>query len=171
MTDHVFAAFLTAQYEEGMALAAASDLLGLQPHRRRGGHPDRYVARFSCKGLIRKGDGRVEDASDFHVGIWFPADYVRRVDSAQVLTWLHPPGIWHPNIRPPGICIGRIEAGAGLNELLFQLYEIISYQNWAAHDALNLPAAQWARNHQNLFPLDKRPLRRRMLELRVEGEQ
>lgn len=46
-------------------------------------------------------------------------------------------------------------------DLLYLCFEMITYHNWASHDAVNLEAAQWARNHQDLFPVDCRPLKRR----------
>jgi hypothetical protein len=35
-------------------------------------------------------------------------------------------------------------------------------------DALNKAACAWAREHQDRFPVDRRPLRRRQLELTVD---
>jgi hypothetical protein len=35
---------------------------------------------------------------------------------------------------------------------------------------LNPEAAQWARNHQDLFALDRRPLKRRTLRLAIRDE-
>jgi hypothetical protein len=54
MRDKIFESFLRRQYEEGMELARSSDLVQLYPMG--GEPPDRYVAAFRCKGLVR-GDG------------------------------------------------------------------------------------------------------------------
>jgi hypothetical protein len=169
VSDAIYSAFLREQFRQGMDLAAQSDLLRLSPMEQ-GVAPSFYVARFFCKGLVQRPDGEIAEANDFHVGLWFPEDYLRRVDPMQVLTWLDPPIAWHPNIRVPAICAGRITPGTELCNLLYQVFEIITYANWASHDALNPDAAQWARNHQDLFPLDRRPLKRRRLRLAVVDE-
>ena len=82
----------------------------------------------------------------------FPSDYCRHADPFHVLTWLYPHNVWHPNIRPPLICVGKIPPATELCDLLYQCYEIITYFNWAPHDGLNSEACQWARNHQDRFP-------------------
>jgi len=159
-SDPVFTAFLARQYEEGMALAAASDLVELWPFT--GRPPDRYVARFSCTGLVRFGS-RVVEYRGFEVGIWFPSDYLRRAEPSQVLTWLGPREVFHPNIshRLPFICVGRLTAGTGLVDLLYQCFEIITWQKVTMRedDALNPGACGWAREHQDRLPVDRRPLK------------
>src|SRR3970040_1391125 len=94
--DPVYEAFLACQYEEGMALASASDLLELIPLD--GSPPSRYIAPFGCTGLVRLANGRVAEADRFEVGIWFPSDYLRRAEPWEVLTWLGPRQVFHPNI-------------------------------------------------------------------------
>ena len=64
----------------------------------------------------------------------------------------------------------KILPGTELCDILYTLYEMISYSNWAPHDGLNQEACQWARNHQDLFPLDRRPLKRRALDLHVKQQ-
>ena len=168
MNDPILEAFLRRQLSQGLELAGQSDLLDLMPVSSDGRVPDHYFARFHCKGLVRLDTGEVAEASEFHVGIWFPSDYLRHVEPAQVLTWLDPPQIFHPNIRAPAICAGRIVPGTELVDLLYQVFEMITYQNWAPHDPLNPAAAQWARNHQDLFPVDRRPLRRRKIAIAIQ---
>jgi hypothetical protein len=163
--DPVFEGFLRAQHRGGTELARQSDLLDLRPIDK-----DRYIARFLCKGLVRGRGGEVVEASEFHVGIWFPSTYLRHVEPWKILTWLYPLNAWHPNVRPPAICVGPITPGTELVDLLYRCYEIIRYFNWAPHDGLNGEASQWARNHQERFPVDRRPLRRRALDLQVNHE-
>jgi hypothetical protein len=170
MTDNVLAAFLARQYQEGMALTRESDLVDLVPL---GPAPcQRYVARFRCKGLCRMPDGRIEEMAYAEAGITFPDDYLRRADPYQILMWLGPTHVWHPNISnvAPLVCLGRLGPGTRLVDILYQLFEIISYQKYATHDALNKEAAAWARQHQDRFPVDRRPLKRRALDLRVEPD-
>lgn len=166
MRDPVLDAFLAQQYEQGMALARQSDLLDLEAASR-----DRFIAHFRCNGLVRKPSGEVVVASDFAVGIWFAPDHLSEVRPQHVLTWLHPNNPWHPNIRPPFMCAGHLPPGVELVDILYQCFEIITYVTWAPHDALNPDAAQWARNHQEMFPVDRRPLKRRAIELAVQVQE
>jgi hypothetical protein len=162
MTDRVFEAFLQEQMRQGAALARQSDLLELAVLA-----PDRYLARYQCKGLVRELSGEIVEATDFAVGIWFPANHLAEVHATQLLTWLHPLNVFHPNIRPPFVCVGHVLPGIELTDLLYQVFEIISFHNWSPEDALNPDAAQWARNNASRFPLDDRPLKRRSIDLEV----
>lgn len=160
MRDRVYQAFLARQYEEGMALAAASDLVDLSPFT--GDPPDRYVARFACAGLVRRAD-RILEATHFEVGIWFPSDYLRRAEPWQVLTWLGPTEVFHPNISHtlPFICIGKLAPGTALVDLLYQCFEIITWQKVTMRedDALNSGACGWARENRARLPVDRRPFK------------
>jgi hypothetical protein len=151
----VFQAFLNDQLRQGLRLAEESDLLEFLPL-----DDNRFVAHFLCTGLIRDRNGEIQEHSDFHVGIWLPSNYLRNVDPAQILTWLYPPNVWHPNIFPPAMC-ARFSPGTDITSLLYVCYEMITYVTWAAHDPLNPEAARWARRHQDRFPVDRRPLKRR----------
>ena len=171
--DKIFESFLQRQYEEGMALAAASDLLELFPVATLdGAPPQEYLARFRCKGLVRFGQG-VEEWDCFEVIIYFPTDYLRNANAFQVLSWVYPAQVFHPNIsdRSPFICVGRLAPGTSLVDILFQCWEIITYNKVTMRedDALNRQACAWARQNQEKFPVDRRPLKRRMLALQFEG--
>ena len=173
MRDKIQEGFLRRQYEEGMALARSSDLLELFPLA--GSQSDRYIARFRCKGLVRAGNGDVVEADHFEVGIWFPSAYLRSADPFQVVTWFGPPNVFHPNIsdRAPFICIGRLAPGTALVNILYQVFEIITYHKVTMRedDALNKAACVWARQNQHRFPVDRRPLKRRSLDLRLETSE
>ena len=169
MRDPVYQAFLARQYEDGTALAAASDLVELLPFT--GGPPDRYVARFGCAGLVRQGE-RIMEARHFEIGIWFPSDYLRRAEPWQVLTWLGPRDVFHPNISPrlPFICVGKLSPGTSLVDLLYQCFEIVTWQKVTMRedDALNPGACGWARENLARLPVDRRPLKwRRPVEVRA----
>jgi hypothetical protein len=168
MPDRILEAFLTRQREEGMALAQSSDLVTLVSDG--GAPPRRYVARFSCTGLCRTPAGEITRMDYSEVGIFFPDDYLRRLDPYQVLMWLGPRNVWHPNIsdRAPLICLGHLGPGTRLTDILYQLFEIITYQRYSTHDAMNSDAAAWARAHQDRFPVDRRPLKRRSISLSVD---
>jgi len=124
--------------------------------------PNCYAARFDCRAVLRGEEGRIEpQETQADVVIRFPTDYVRHARPEEVLMWMGPDNIVHPNVLPPAaICAGRFAPGTDLVDLVYQCYEIITYFNWAAHDPLNEEAAQWARGNQHLFPVDRRPLLR-----------
>jgi hypothetical protein len=167
MQDKILETFLARQFEEGMALARESDLVELTPI---GAYPpQRYVARFRCTGLCRRASGEIAAMHDAEVGIFFPDDYLRRTDPYQILMWLGPPNVWHPNVsdKAPVICLGRLGPGTRFVDILYQLFEIISFKKFATDDALNLEAARWARQHQHRFPTDTRTLKRRKVDLSI----
>ena len=162
MTDKVFSSFLGQQLTRGRALAAKSDILRLLPAP--GSLPQQYVAEFRCKGVVRQADGRLGERGLFIVGIFFPNDYLRRAATPEVLTWLGPTNVFHPDIAGPRglICIGRLEPGTGLVDILYQVFEIIVYRkfNPREYDCLSPDACTWVRNNQSRFPTDPRPLKR-----------
>lgn len=168
MADRVLEAFLTRQQEEGLTLTRESDLVSLVPI---GSPADHYLAEFRCSGLIERRPGEVVKADRFLVGVSFPSTYLRAADPFRVLTWLAPRNIWHPNISAtaPVICVGRLAPGTGLVDILYQVFEIITWNKVTMRedDALNRAACQWARQHRDRFPVDRSPLTRRALTLQV----
>jgi hypothetical protein len=170
MHDKMFEGFLRRQQQEGEALARESDVLELLPKPEE--PPQCYIARFSCKGLVRDESGRIGLADTFAVGIRFPWDYLRRADALEVITWLGPANVFHPNISPvaPVICLGRLTPGTGLVDILYRVFEIITYNKATIRedDALNPDACAWARSHPHRIPVDDRPLKRRAPSLHIE---
>jgi hypothetical protein len=170
MDDKIYTAFLERQFQDGLALVLASDLVGLVPLG--GPPPAHYIVQLRCKGLVRDGKGEVIEADYFEAGVWFPPDYLRRVEPFQVVTWFGPPNVFHPNIsdRGPFICVGKLAPGTSLVDIIYQVYEIVTYTKVTMRedDALNKSACAWARQNKSRFPVDKRPLKRRTLTLEVE---
>ena len=168
MTDRILYAFLERQFEEGMALARESDRLDLEPL---GPAPvQRYMASYHARGLALDREAKVVETDRCDIGIWLPDRYLRQVDVAQVLTYLGPhPTPWHPNIRPPFVCL-HLRPGTPLVDVLYSCYETWTWDLFATGDGgLNHGAAQWARNQPpERFPVDRRPLKRRSLRLNVE---
>jgi hypothetical protein len=158
--DAILGAFLARQREEGMALARESDLLELLPLD---GQGRRYIAAFSCTGLVTDSPGRPTESNQFAVGIAFDANYLRLAVPARVVTWLGPNHVFHPNIAPQAslICVGKLEPGTSLVDILYQVFEIVTWQKKTVRedDALNRAACEWARRNQERFPIDRRPLK------------
>jgi hypothetical protein len=153
--------FLETQRREAMQLAAASDLLEVTAI-----DPQRYFATFRCRGLVQNARGEVREHDRFSVGIWLPESYLRVANPAEILTWLEPKTVWHPNIRSPFVCLGKIAPGTPLVDLLHRCFELISFQNVTMRedDALNQPACAWARRNRERFPVDSRPIKRQAAE-------
>ncbi len=170
MNDRVFTGFLERQFEGGMALAAESDILDLIPAD--GAGRQRYLADFRCKGLLRTAAGAIVEANRFLLGIWFPDQYLRAANMFEVLTLLAPPDAFHPNISPvaPIICPGHLAPGTPLVDILYQCFEIITYQRVTMDErnALNPEACAWTRRNQHRFPIDPRPLKRRSVDYDIE---
>jgi len=166
--DPIFSAFLERQAEEGQALAQASDILDLD-RLATGQH---FVAHYACRGLVKGKDDAIRETNAFHVGVFFDAAYLRTVNPFEALTLLDPLNTYHPNVAfgAPFICVGRIAPGMPLVDLLYQIYEILTYQKLTPRedDALNKEACRWARANQARFPIDGRPLKRRGLDLELE---
>lgn len=167
--DPVYRGFMEQQVAEGLALAQESDLLQLHipPFA-----PPHFVAEYHCKGLVRGEDGEIREADRFEVGIWMPPDYLRRADTFESLR-IFTPNNWHPNISRelPLICIGRLAPGTTLVDILYQIYDILTYQKYNPREdnCLNKVACAWARENQRRFPIDRRPLKRRKLNLEVKS--
>lgn len=169
--DKILQGFLDSQYQQGVALAADSDILKLMPMA--GPGSDRYIAEFNCRGLIQNAEGEIVEFNRFAVGIWFPEDYLRRVDLSVVVSYLGPaPRPWHPNIRPPFLCL-HITPGTPLVTILHSCYELFTWSlKNTGDEGLNHAASQWARQQDpSWFPIDRRPLRRRKLRLNVNPVQ
>ncbi len=168
--DRIFQSFLGRQCAEAMALSDESDILDLHLSA---AAPPHFVADFHCKGLIKNAAGKIEEANEFRVAIWYPPDSVRRPASTFEMFRMLTPHVWHPNVSPelPLICLGNITAGNSLVDLIHRLYEVLTYQRWnpVEHDSLNRAACSWARGHQEMFPLERNALRRQRLNLQVEA--
>jgi len=167
--DMIMKGFLREQFAEAKELLAHSDLVEI--HATMGEPPTRYLLSYHCKCLVRMQDGEIREADHALVGITFPPDFLLRVDPLRIVTWIEPLNVHHPNINPPVLCVGHLVPGTPLTSVIHQVYDVITYQKWASHDALNPDAAAWARQHQDSFPIDRRPLRRRVLNLTVEAIQ
>ena len=167
MPDLVFQAFLERQKMQASGLNAAGSLVNVAPIPSQATLPQHYLLDFRCKGLIRTAPGKIVEAEQFSVGVFFPAHYLRKPCSFESLTWLAPLGCLHPNIAPPFICVGDafMSSSPGLVEIVHQLHQMITFAKFSTRDALNGEAAQWARRNLHRFPVDRRPLRGRRFDI------
>jgi hypothetical protein len=173
--DNVFRGFLQRQQKAATELTAASSLVSVTPAAVANSIvadsdcelPRHYLAEFRCTGLIRSPGGEVAEADRFLVGVYFPDHYLQSASSFETLVWLAPREIFHPNIAAPLVCCGEafMRRAPGIVEIAYQLFAMISWSRYAAHDALSPAAAQWARSNLHRFPVDRRPLKARRLDV------
>lgn len=144
---------LRADYERVRKIHDSNGLIQIEEAL--GDPPDRYIMRFTCRGIARIVGGR-PIFSDLHrVAALLTESYPT---SQPLLNWLTP--IFHPNIKPDGqsVCIGTWYPAKTLDQLFIMLGEMIQYKNYASHDPLFLDGSLWAMNNKQLFPVDGRDL-------------
>jgi ubiquitin-protein ligase len=126
-----------------------------------GDPPEKYLVRFTCRGIERLTPGGKPVIREEHeVSIYLHAEYPLKQPQ---LKWKTP--IFHPNIHSTGaVCIGAWWPAKTLDELLLTLGEMVQYKNLGPKDPMNSRAAAWALRNKRLFPVDTRPLKGRSLE-------
>jgi hypothetical protein len=147
---------LVHQRETSLAFADGCENLELEPLAL-----NRYRASFMCETLLETAERVRKRPTKVVTEIWFPRTYLRRVDSMQIISVLEPLNIFLPNVRPPAICIGKLNPGAPLVEIISRVWEVLAGQNVMPNefDALNAAACSWIRNNPECLPLDPRSLK------------
>ncbi|MCH7227957.1 hypothetical protein [Haloferula sp. A504] len=148
MSDPIHQRFVDAQKLEAERFVAMNpgfcEILSL---------PDaRFLVHLDCPVMrLRPGRPPVR-GTGCHIGITFRPDYCRRPDpqAVSILT----PFIFHPNIVGTAACLGRMAPATPIVDLLLQVYEMLVWKTYSAHDPMNPEAAQWARNHADEVPLE-----------------
>ncbi len=155
--DTVLTRFFQNQAESVMAFAAECDVLEVVPLAL-----NRYRVTFSCHTLLQTPEGVKRRPAEVTSEIWLSRNYLRHVESMQVISILDPSNLFLANVRPPYCCIGEIKPGTPLTDLVWRLWEVLAGLNFMPdeRDALNQTACSWIRNHPERFPLDTRPLKR-----------
>jgi hypothetical protein len=117
-----------------------------------------YRLTFATRGLVRR-DGEIREWDRHIVAVRFLPDYLRRADRFEMLMLVEPRDAFHPNLRPPGICI-QVYPGQPLVEICDALHALLSWRlrNLREDDALNPAACAWGRANLGRLPLDDRPL-------------
>ncbi len=156
--DTILESFRDTQHRQAAALAARSPILQVLRL-----DAERFVARFVASTLVADPGGQPRATEGFTVGFWLGDDYLRRVEAAQLITLLEPRHVFHPNVYEHLICLGAVAPGTPLVELIYRVYEVLTFQALTVRDddALNRAACQWARNHPQRLPVDRRPLKGR----------
>jgi ubiquitin-protein ligase len=138
--------------------------------------PERYFVNFNnIKGIKLAKDSTpdnkvVEIIENHTIEIYLHIDYPRLKPQSYILT-----DIFHPNFRmasPHDICIGDYWAsGETLADIIYQVGEMIQYQNYNVTSPLNGVAAKWARENENMFPIDIKDLRQGEVEIELKKKR
>lgn len=156
--DPVFHAFLEAQFLAAQSLSEESDVLdqlvALPPFP-----AQRWIARFRCRSLAGHSALELRENDVVTVGIHFGSGHLREVNPASLITILDPPDVFAPNVRGPHVC-AEWTPGIGLTDIIHTLYEVLTLQTRNTVHGLNPHAMEWALQHQDELPLERRPLRR-----------
>jgi hypothetical protein len=154
--DSVMRGFLSNTYDELVARSEGGGLLDFASLGQRA--PWLYRLGFRTRGLVRR-DGEVREWDQHVLAVRFLPDYLRRADRFEMLLLVEPQDAFHPNLRPPGICI-QIYPGEPLVEICESLHALLSWRlrNLREDDALNPTACAWGRSNVARLPVDDRPL-------------
>jgi hypothetical protein len=140
--------------------------------------PDKYVVRFSCRGIARRpqdpatllgwlddaqpkapGDDELVEVDEHELEIILGLDYP---EEAPRLVWLTP--IFHPNIRRPYLCTtGRPFApGTRLKSICLMAGQMVQYRHYNLDSVMDYDARAWTeetrRHNPRRLPLDDRDL-------------
>jgi hypothetical protein len=175
--DPVYLKFLENTYDEARRLAEKSDVLKLSPIPPF--PPGAYLCEFHVAHLRLLSDGTVRiEQGPVTAGVIFPEDYLRSTDPRlylRVASALTPFDLLHPNVRGGVVCLGAAFApGTSLTALLWELYEIVSYQNVTLDErnAMNPTACRLLRQQPELLSgLRPEPFLRRRHGMQVSVKQ
>jgi hypothetical protein len=162
----IFDDFLKHTHEEALALAAQSNVMKLSRLPLPG--VGLWIAEFDIAYLRQRADGAIERApGPVAVAIRFGPDYLRKVSPPTGVVQIREPDFFHPNIAWPVVCVGGLAPGTALAHVLRQVWEIITFVNFATDDGLNPVACRRLCEEPGLLALLPRPPRlvRRQLQV------
>lgn len=139
-----------------------------------GNIPERYFVIFkNISGIKLNPDSTrenkiIEKINEHKIEIYLHIDYPKVKPQCYMLT-----DIFHPNFRmasPNDICIGDFWApGETLVDIIYQICEMIQFKNYNVTSPLNGVAAKWARENENLFPIDNKEIRSGEIEIELKN--
>lgn len=181
LQDKILTRFLANSFITATELAARSDTLRILAHK--GNPPTHFLLMFDELDYFIEEmfTGRIKRVSRQPVmaEVIFPADYLRSVDPHlyMKISKICTPGFFHPNVSPgiQNVCLGQqMISGAPLKELIYHLYDIVTYRNMTIEEsnALNPAACRYFREYgrEKLVKLTRPPLIRRALKVSVSVE-
>jgi ubiquitin-protein ligase len=116
--------------------------------------PEIYRFTYTLKGLYVSPTGDILERDTHILEVNLTLDYPRRAPQCRMLT-----PVFHPNFDETSVCIGDFWAASeGLDDLIFRIGRMISYQEYNTKSPLNGLAAKWAAEHLALLPVDPKPI-------------
>lgn len=139
-----------------------------------GNPPVIYLVKIRVKGII--GLSRSEApiyGYDHLVRITLGEQYPREKPVFEMMS-----KVWHPNIgwgEGALICIGSDGDHGwapcmGLDDIVMRIMQMIRYENYSCDDYFNMLAAEWARKHENLFPVETGDLLEEIVDITIQNE-
>ena len=167
---------LNADFEKLKLEFTKHPYISIEYNADEGSVPERYFVSYNnIKGIKLAKDStpekkKVEIIENHKIEIYLHIDYPRMKPQCYILT-----EIFHPNFRmasPHDVCIGDFWAsGETLVDLIYQIGEMIQYQNFNVTSPLNGVASKWARENEDMFPIDTNNLRRGEVEIELKKIQ
>lgn len=155
---------LKADYDKMVSEFTGHKYISFESNNDNSEFPEKYFVTFRGIESVKlakdsdKENRKVEPIKIHKAEIYLHSDYPRIKPQCFLLT-----EIFHPNIRkssPNDICIGDYwSSGETLVDIVYQIGEMIMFQNYNVKSPLNGIAAKWAKENENLFPIDSTNIR------------
>jgi ubiquitin-protein ligase len=138
------------RHDEEQMLILASSTPSIEILETHGSPAHRYLIRYNMKGVAGIDENQAPRYASHHlVEMAVPDGYPWNMPYAQFYT-----PVFHPNIYELGhVCYGWFRIPYELSDIAVHIGRMIDYQVFSTEDASNREAAAWAREHDNLFPL------------------
>lgn len=136
-----------------------------------GNPPQMYELGLQVRGIIGLNPDQTPRYGENHkIRITLGEEYPRAKPIFEILT-----KVWHPNIgwgEGVLICIGSEgdhgwAPSMGLDDIVLRIMHMIRYENYSCDDNYNMLAAEWARKHENIFPLDTSDFLEELLDIDI----
>ena len=116
-----------------------------------GNPPEVYRLFLTVRSLQQRGE-ELFFVDRHRLEISLPRGYPRDAPICRMLT-----PVFHPNIAPHAVCItDNWSAAESLSSVIMRVCEMLAFQSYNIKSPLNGEAAQWAAQHLNELPTDKR---------------
>jgi ubiquitin-protein ligase len=135
-----------------------------------GDAPVEYLVTLSCGGLVRDGD-RFDVSYHHRFALYLDADFPLTVPR---IVWQTP--IFHPNVKPPVVCIGDSWfPGSSLAALCETICAMVQLKSFNLADPLDGEAAAWldeALLDQTVtLPIDGQPVRNLLIDIHASPRE
>ncbi|KAA0211769.1 MAG: hypothetical protein EDM69_00715 [Chlorobiota bacterium] len=167
---------LKSDYESMLSEFTKHKYISFESLNENSEYPDKYIVHYKNISSVRlsadsqKGNILVDRITLHTAEIYLHNEYPRIKPQCFLLT-----EIFHPNIRkssPNDICIGDYwSSGETLVDIVYQIGEMIMFQNYNIKSPLNGVAAKWARENESLFPIDSTNIRSPELDVKLTAKK